>query len=71
MVGNEETNLGSMEMILYGRNMSPFVRRVAIWCALQGRQIERRELMVSGPDFEEIKAPASAIVAAAAKWKSR
>jgi glutathione S-transferase len=43
-------------MILYGRNLSPYVRRVAIWCALQGRDIERRELMVSGPDFDEIKA---------------
>ena len=43
-------------MILYGRNLSPYTRRVAIWCALQGRQIERRELMVAGPDFDEIKA---------------
>ncbi len=43
-------------MILYGRNLSPFTRRVAIWCALQGREIERRELMVAGADFEEIKA---------------
>ena len=43
-------------MILYGRNLSPFTRRVAIWCALQGRKVERRELMVAGPDFEEIKA---------------
>ncbi len=43
-------------MILYGRNLSPFTRRVAIWCALQGRKLERRELMVAGPDFEEIKA---------------
>ncbi len=43
-------------MILYGRNLSPFTRRVAIWCALQGRALDRRELMVAGPDFEEIKA---------------
>ena len=43
-------------MILYGRNLSPFRRRVAIWCALQGRKVEWRELMVAGPDFEEIKA---------------
>jgi glutathione S-transferase len=43
-------------MILYGRNLSPYVRRVAIWCALQGRDVERRELMVAGPDFDEIKA---------------
>lgn len=31
-------------MILYGRNLSPFVRRVAIWCALQGRSVESRPL---------------------------
>ena len=43
-------------MILYGRNLSPFTRRVAIWCTLQGRAVERRELMVAGADFEEIKA---------------
>ena len=43
-------------MILYGRNLSPFRRRVAIWCALQGRQLERRELMVAGLDFEAITA---------------
>jgi len=42
-------------MILYGRNLSPFVRRVAIWCGLQGRKIERREITVAGDDFEEIK----------------
>jgi len=42
-------------MFLYGRNLSPFVRRVAIWCGLQGRKIERREITVAGDDFEEIK----------------
>ncbi|MGG7568263.1 glutathione S-transferase family protein [Rhodovulum sp. DZ06] len=42
-------------MILYGRDLSPFVRRVAIWCALQGREVERRKLMVSGEDFETLK----------------
>ena len=41
-------------MILYGRNLSPFTRRVALWCAMQGRQIERRELGVVGADFEEV-----------------
>lgn len=41
-------------MILYGRNLSPFARRVAIWCALQGRRIERRELPVAGEAFAEI-----------------
>lgn len=42
-------------MILYGRNLSPFARRVAIWCALQGREIERSEITVMGKDFEELK----------------
>jgi glutathione S-transferase len=56
MVGVDETNLGNLGMILYGRNLSPFVRRVAIWCAMQERKLKRRELMVGGADFEEIKA---------------
>jgi len=42
-------------MILYGRNLSPFVRRVAVWCGLQGRKVERRQITVAGADFEEIK----------------
>lgn len=42
-------------MILYGRNLSPFARRVAIWCALQGRAVERRELTVMGEDFEKLR----------------
>lgn len=44
-----------MTMILYGRDLSPFARRVAIWCALQGRELERRKLTVGGPDFEALK----------------
>lgn len=43
-------------MILYGRNMSPFTRRVAVWCTLQGREPERRKLTVAGDDFERIRA---------------
>lgn len=42
-------------MILYGRDLSPFARRVAVWCALQGRALERRPLMVTGEDFETLK----------------
>ncbi|MEM1276818.1 MAG: glutathione S-transferase family protein [Pseudomonadota bacterium] len=42
-------------MILYGRNLSPFTRRVALWLAHQGRAVERRELAPVGPDFEELK----------------
>ena len=44
-----------MSMILYGRMLSPFVRRVATWCRLQGRAYESRPLMVNGPDFEDLK----------------
>lgn len=43
-------------MILYGRDLSPFARRLAIFCALQDRQIERRALMVVGDDFDKLKA---------------
>ncbi|MEZ5936694.1 MAG: glutathione S-transferase family protein [Hyphomonadaceae bacterium] len=42
-------------MILHGRFLSPFVRRVAIWMSLQGRAFEHRPLMVTGPDFETLK----------------
>lgn len=42
-------------MILYGRDVSPFVRRVAVWSALQGREVERRQLMVTGEDFALLK----------------
>lgn len=44
-----------MATILYGRDLSPFARRVAIWAALQGLALERRPLMVNGPDFETLK----------------
>lgn len=43
-------------MILYGRDLSPFTRRVAIWAALQGRAVERRQLAVSGAEMERIRA---------------
>lgn len=42
-------------MILYGRNLSPFARRVAIWAALQDRKIERQEITVAGADFDTVK----------------
>ena len=45
-----------MSLILYGRNMSPFARRIAVVCALQGREVERRKWLVSGEDFEKLKA---------------
>ncbi len=43
-------------MILYGRMLSPFARRVAIQAALQGHSLERRDLLVQGDDFERLKA---------------
>lgn len=42
-------------MILYGRDLSPFTRRVAIWLTLQGRSFDRRPLMVQGEDFDVLK----------------
>lgn len=42
-------------MILYGRDLSPFVRRIAIWCEMQGRKVERRPIMVTGDDFATLK----------------
>ncbi len=43
-------------MILYGRNLSPYARRVAIWMRLQGRHAERREIPPMGETWEEIRA---------------
>lgn len=42
-------------MILYGRNMSPFVRRVAVWMTLQERAFERREVSVA-EHFDQVAA---------------
>lgn len=42
-------------MILYGRDLSPFARRLAIFCALQDHPVERREILVQGEDFERLK----------------
>lgn len=43
-------------MILIGRNLSPYVRRIAIWCALQGRAVERTALATTEPaDAEAIR----------------
>ncbi|MEM9224838.1 MAG: glutathione S-transferase family protein [Pseudomonadota bacterium] len=44
-------------MILIGRNLSPYARRVAIWMALQGRSFSRQELAATDPkDAEAIRA---------------
>src|SRR5690606_10854886 len=32
-----------------------FVRRIAVWCALQGRDVERRPITVAGEDFATVK----------------
>ncbi|WP_420392011.1 glutathione S-transferase family protein [Acuticoccus sp.] len=36
-------------MTLAGRNLSPYARRVAIWCALQGRPLERAAVAAMDP----------------------
>lgn len=42
-------------MILYGRDLSPFARRLALFCALQERAVERQPILVQGEDFERLK----------------
>ena len=42
-------------MILYGRLLSPFARRVAVQAALQGHLVERRDILVQGPDFDRLR----------------
>ncbi len=42
-------------MILYGRDLSPFARRVAIWCSFQDRALDRRDILTFGEDFERLK----------------
>lgn len=42
-------------MILYGRLLSPFVRRVATQARIQDHRLERRDLLVTGPDFDRLK----------------
>lgn len=43
-------------MIVYGRFLSPFVRRVLVWAALQGRAVEHRPIGVQGDEFEQLRA---------------
>ncbi|MEM6848462.1 MAG: glutathione S-transferase family protein [Pseudomonadota bacterium] len=40
-------------MRLIGRNLSPYARRVAIWCALQGRALERSEWAPVDPAIKD------------------
>ena len=42
-------------MIVYGRFISPFVRRVLIWLNLQGREYQHQPIMVMGDDFSTLK----------------
>ncbi len=42
-------------MILYGRYLSPYVRRVALWLGLQGRPFEHRPILVTGEDFDRLR----------------
>ncbi|MEM9145164.1 MAG: glutathione S-transferase family protein [Pseudomonadota bacterium] len=43
-------------MILYGRDLSPYARRIDIWCALQGRTLERRKIAPAGETWDEVRA---------------
>jgi len=43
-------------MILYGRDLSPYARRIDIWCALQGRTVERRKIAPMGETWGEVRA---------------
>ena len=43
-------------MILYGRYLSPYVRRIALWLGLQGRAFEHRPILVTGEDFAALRA---------------
>lgn len=42
-------------LILHGGKRSPFVRRVAIWMGLQGRDFERHPVDLFGADFESFR----------------
>ena len=42
-------------MILYGRFLSPYVRRVAIWLGLQGRAFEHQPVLVTGEAFDRLR----------------
>jgi len=42
-------------MVLYGRYLSPFVRRVALWMRHQGRSFEHRPLQVAGEEFDRLR----------------
>ena len=42
-------------MILYGRLLSPFARRVAVQAALQEHVVERRDILVQGSDFDKLR----------------
>lgn len=42
-------------MIIYGRLLSPFTRRLLIWATLQDRGFEHRPIQVVGDDFAELK----------------
>lgn len=38
-----------MKFVVYGRNLSPYTRRVLIWARLQGHEVEQRALTPSDP----------------------
>lgn len=42
-------------MIIYGRTLSPFTRRVLIWATMQDRGFDHRPIQVVGEEFETLK----------------
>ena len=57
MVNNALTvNALEATVILYGGRLSPFVRRVELWLALQGRPVERRYVSVFANNFDGVAA---------------
>lgn len=43
------------KLIVYGRTLSQFTRRVLIWAKLQGWDVESVKIQVVGEDFEKLK----------------
>jgi glutathione S-transferase len=57
MVNNTLTvNALEATVILYGGRLSPFVRRVELWLALQERPVERRHVSVFAENFDGVAA---------------
>lgn len=42
-------------MIIFGRSLSPFTRKILIWATLQDRGFEQRPIQVVGEDYETLR----------------